>query len=253
MGGLIVKKLTILILLISIIICITGYNSSRKSVASSSSSSILSEQKNYRIPLGEQKENYSVEDFKKIYLEYLKLNKIVLENSPENDKTGMPKEDKLRYYTMLDITPKNVKTEIGCQIFKVNYTCETYVLYKSKLFQIGIGFGGFGLVSLATCDFDGNKQKDIIYTFSWGSGLHRSQIGVFNFSKEIEERLNFVQMNKDIMLEKASDNNFKIYNADVSSVDDGLDFINLKLIKKEHVADVQGSKGKMQVKKYNNK
>jgi hypothetical protein len=203
------------------------------------------EQKKYEIPYDNRKENYSAPDFKHLYSEYLKLNNAQLETSSENDKTGMSKEDKLKYYTICDITPKEVKEEIGCQIFKVNYSCETYVVYKSKVFGIGLGFGGFGVVSLTTCDFDGNGQKDLIYTFSWGSGLHRSQIGVFNFSKEKEEWLDFVQMNKDIMLEKISDNNFKVYIADIDA--DELDFIHFKLSKQEQVADVQSRDGKTEV------
>lgn len=226
-------------------VCITGCNTIVKSELSSSSSSILSERKIYHIPAGQQKDNYSVEDFKNLYSGYLKLNNVALETTPENDKTKMSKEDKLKYYSIYDITPKEVKEEIGCQIFKVNYSCESYVVYKSKVFHIGLGSGGFGVVNLTTCNFDGNGQKDLIYTFSWGSGLHRSQIGVFSFSNEKEEWLDFVQLNKDIMLDKISDNKFKIYTTDIDASD--LDFIHLKLLKQEHVADVQRIDGKTKV------
>lgn len=107
------------------------------------------------------------------------------------------------------------------------------------------------MVSVTTCDFDGNGQKDLIYTFSWGSGLHRSQIGIFDLSKEKEDLLNFVQFNKDIILEKILDNNFKVYIADISGKDE-LDLVHLKMLKQEHVADVQGKDGKTEVKQYNN-
>lgn len=210
----------------------------------------LLEQKTYEIPSDQRKESYSVEDFNNLYSQYLKFNNIHLGTSPVNDKTGASKEDQLKYYTIYDITPKEVKEEIGCQIFKVNYSCETLVIYKSKVCSIGFGGGGSGVVSLTTCDFDGNGQKDLIYTFSWGSGLHRSHIGVFNLSKEKEEWLDFVQMNKDVMLEKISDNNFKIYNADVSL--QALDFIHFKLSRQEHVADVQSIAGKTEVTRNNN-
>ena len=231
-------------------VCITGCSTTKKLEESKAPSLKFSEQKNYNIPVEQRKESYSVEEFKHLYSEYLKLNNVALATSPENDKTEMSKEDKLKYYTIYDITPKDVKEEIQCQIFKVNYSCETYVVYKSKVFSIGFGFGGFGVVSLATCDFDGNGQKDLIYTFSWGSGLHRSQIGVFNFSNEKDQWLDFTEMNKDIMLEKISDNNFKIYMADVSV--DELDFIHLKLSRKEHVADVKKASEKIEVIRYNN-
>lgn len=205
----------------------------------------FTEQKIYEISSKQQKGNYSVNNFKHFYTEYLKLNNIELSTSPENDKTEMSKDDKLKYYTIYDITPNNVKEEIGCQIFKVNYTCETYVVYKSKVYAVGLGFGGYGLLNIDTCDFDNDGQKDLIYTFSWGSGLHRSHIGVFNFAKEKEEWLDFQQMNEDIMLEKLSDNNFKIYIAKVSS--ENSDFIHFKLSKQEQVADVKSVDGKVEV------
>jgi hypothetical protein len=198
--------------------------------------------KAYEIPSPKQKEVYSIEDFKYLYSEYMKSNNIE-EKTPENDKSGLPKEDILKYYKIYDITPKEVKKEIGCQIFKVNYTCETFIVYKSKMFMIGEGFGGYGVVNMETCDFDDDGQKDLIYTFSWGSGLHRSHIGVFNFTEEQEEWLDFQQMNDDIILKKISDDNFKVYTAKIS----GEDFIHLKLSRKEHVADVISKDGRVGV------
>lgn len=209
---------------------------------------IKPQQKIYTIPSELRKENYSVEDFKRLYIEYLKLNKVDLETSTESKETEISNEGKLGFNIIYDITPKEVKEEIGCQIFKVKNSYEHYVLYKSKIFHIGFGFGGYGVVSLKTCDFDADGQKDLIYAFSWGSGLHRSQIGIFNFSKDKEEWLDFVQLNKDITLEKISNDNFNIYIADVSHVADGLDLINLKLPTAEHVAEVQRINGETKIK-----
>lgn len=241
----------LLSLLIISILCITGCNSVKESEECNSASLDFPQQKSYVIPLEQQKEIYSVEDFEKLYDEYLKLNNITLESLSENDKTKMSEEDKLRYYTIQDITPKEVKVEIGCQIFKVNNSCESYVVYDSKVFHIGLGFGGFGIVSLEACDFDENGQKDLIYTFSWGSGLHRSHVGLFNLSEGKEKWLDFTQMNEDLMLEKMSENNFKLYSVEVSC-ENKLDYINLKLSSKEHVADVKKIDGRIEVKKCDN-
>ena len=217
-------------------------------VISTPITSAFSEQKIYKRPSEQQKESYSVDDFKLLHSEYLKLNNMELLTSPENDKTEMSKESRLKYYTIDDITPKNIKEEIGCQIFKVNYTCETYIVNKSKVYAIGLGFGGYGVVNIETCDLDYDGHKDLIYTFSWGSGLHRSHIGIFNFAKEKEEWLDFQQMNQDIVLEKASDTNFKVYIAKISS--ENSDFIHLELSKQEQVAVVKSVDGKIEIIKY---
>ena len=85
-----------------------------------------------------------------------------------------------------DITPENVFNETGGQIFKNGTTCESYLVYDGKIYTLGIGFGGLGLVDVTTSDFDGNGQKELIYTYSWGSGIHRSCFGCFDLSKKAE-------------------------------------------------------------------
>lgn len=111
-----------------------------------------------------------------------------------------------------------------------------------------ISGSGSAKETIETCNFDEDGQKDLIYTFSWGSGMHRSHIGVYNFSKDQEAWIDFVQMNKDIMLIKVSDNSFEIYNDKVSS--ENLDFCHPKLSKQEQVADVKNIDGKIGVERY---
>jgi hypothetical protein len=208
----------------------------------------LTEQKIYEIPSNQQKDSYSVEDFKLIYSQYLKLNNLEEQTTLENDKTGMSQEEKLKCYTIYEITPPSVRAEIKCQLFKVNSTCETYLIYNSKVYHIGLGFGGMGLISIETCDFDGNNQKDLIYTFSWGSGLHRSHIGIFNFSNEHEEWLDFKQPNEDIMLEKVSDDDFNVHIAKLYYEE--LEYTHLKPSKQEKIADVKAVNGKIGIVKF---
>lgn len=242
------KQLKKTLLIISIILFMSGCKSIKETVVNTPTTPDFYQQKIYEIPSNQQKSSYSTQDFNHLYAQYLKLNNMELQPSPENDKTGMSKEGKLKYYTVYDITPKNVKEEIGCQLFKVNYTCETYVVNKSKFSAIGFGFGGYGVVNVDTCDFDYDGQKDLIYTFSWGSGIHRSHIGIFNFSKNQEKWLDFQQTNDDIMLEKISNDNFKIYTAKISS--QNLDFIHVELSKQEEVAEVKSIAGKIGVIKF---
>lgn len=245
------KRLAASLLVIGMIIsgvAVSNAEGVRSTAVGKISDKSLNEQKIYSIPTKLQKVHYSIEDFKQLLPRYEKINGVKAASTKENDKTGMAKEDKIKYYTTAETTPAEVKNEIGCQIFKVNNSCETFVIYKAKLFKIGFGFGGLGVVNIATCDFDGDGQKDLLYTFSWGSGLHRSQIGLFNMLKMKENWLDFYLISKDIILKKINDKQFGVYIAETTNMKN-MDFIDIKLSMKEHVADVKSNSGKIQVVK----
>lgn len=227
----------------------TSIASSTKNGKSTTTGEVgFNEAKIYEIPLKERKKSYSVEDFKVLLNGFDKLNNIKKRESIENGNTGMSEADKQKYYSIIEMTPEKVKKEIGCQIFRINNTSETFVVYKSKVYQIGFGFGGYGVVSVESCDFDGNKQKDLIYTFSWGSGMHRSHIGVLNLSNNREEWLDFMQLNEDVLLNKVSDDNFKV---DVAKVTwEGWELAKPIDSFRNTVAEVKCVNGKVEIIKY---
>jgi hypothetical protein len=207
-------------------------------------------EKTYRIPSEQQKEYYSVDEFKHLYSEYLKLNNREQISTDDNIK-GMSSDDRIKYYSIYEITPEEVKKDIGCQIFKVNYTRETFVVYKLKMFQIGMTDYRPGVLDIETCDFDADGQKDLIYTFSWGSGMNHSEIGIYNFSKEQELWLDSWKMNYgSTILKKISDSHFKVYCVKVSF--NGYDYTHPKLSKKEYIAEIENISGKIGIMKYVN-
>jgi len=117
-------------------------------------------EKNIKKPVAEQKKN--LKDFILVFNEFEKDKKLKLSNEELN--------------AFVDITPEAVFSETACQVFKNGKTCESYLLCEGTLYTLGIGFGGLGLVDMATSDFDNNGKKELLYTYSWGSGLHRSCI-----------------------------------------------------------------------------
>lgn len=59
-------------------------------------------------------------------------------------------------------------------------------MYDGGVYSIGCCFGGYGITSMALADLNGDNQYELYYTFSWGSGIIRSQIGYFDpVSKEV--------------------------------------------------------------------
>jgi hypothetical protein len=57
---------------------------------------------------------------------------------------------------------------------------ETYVVKDGEVFHIGRAFGGSGVNSLSVADLDGDKRPDLVFSFAWGSGVHRSQVAMFD-------------------------------------------------------------------------
>lgn len=126
-----------------------------------------------------------------------------------------------------DITPDSIFRETGVRVYKCKENFETVIKYNDTIIPIGIGFGGSGVTDIETCDFDGDGRKELIYSYSWGSGLHRSNIAIFNFVTLYETRLEYLNLNSDTMLEKQSDTQFVVYDAELAGDSDGL-FVNVK-------------------------
>lgn len=147
-----------------------------------------------------------------------------------------------------DITPENVLKETGCQIFKNGETCESYLLYEGELYTLGIGFGGLGVVDIETCNFTNHEKKGLLYTYSFGSGIHRSCFGYFDLSQKCElkvevssaKSIDFIQ--EELTLKKISDSNFEVYTANVKI--DGGDFAKLTIKEDKLFGEIKGVEGR---------
>lgn len=79
-----------------------------------------------------------------------------------------------------NITPDFIADHSDLQIFKYRDSTDSFILYDSKHYSIGTCFGGYGMGSMALGDLNRDGQYELYYTFSWGSGIPRSQIGYFD-------------------------------------------------------------------------
>lgn len=79
-----------------------------------------------------------------------------------------------------NITPGFIADNSDYAVFKYSKSTQSFIMYDDEVYSIGVCFGGFGITSMALADLDGDGGYELYYTFSWGSGLHRSQIGYFN-------------------------------------------------------------------------
>lgn len=79
-----------------------------------------------------------------------------------------------------NVTPQEVATETDMKIFKFSDSCVSFVVLDNKIYELCDSFGGYGFVNAIPCDFDNDGNKDLLVASSWGSGMHRSIISVFN-------------------------------------------------------------------------
>lgn len=131
-------------------------------------------------------EKVTVEEAIKLIGEYRRFN-------TQSTATSLP---------LKEITNDQVFQELGCQVFK-DGDFETFLIRDKKVTHIGMGFGGLGVTSIYTADLNKDGRLELVYTYSWGSGLHRSHIAVMMFGDTNKEIVSdFVYMNKDLLLEK---------------------------------------------------
>jgi hypothetical protein len=102
-----------------------------------------------------------------------------------------PKMNPNATFPLIEMTTDDIWKRLGVQVFKVKgdvLNSESYVVKEGNVYYIGQGFGGFGVSSLGVADVDKSGQAMLVYVFSWGSGIHRAQIAVFDFAaKEPKE------------------------------------------------------------------
>lgn len=111
---------------------------------------------------------------------------------------------------LVNITPDSLK-EI-CSVYRFTYETgtslggETFLVYDNSVYPLGCAFGGYGITEFAYINSGGNHTLYFIY--SWGSGIHRSHIGMFDFNtKKIADYGGSVFRDQDIAFCLSDDGN----------------------------------------------
>lgn len=79
-----------------------------------------------------------------------------------------------------NVTPISVATQTDIKIFKFSDSCVSLALIDGEVYSICESFGGYGFFNAEPWDYDNDGNLDLLIASSWGSGLHRSIISVFN-------------------------------------------------------------------------
>ncbi|MBE5815434.1 MAG: hypothetical protein E7320_09575 [Clostridiales bacterium] len=79
-----------------------------------------------------------------------------------------------------NVTPISVAAQTDIKIFKFSDSCVSLALIDGQVYPICDFFGGYGFVNAVPWDYDEDGNLDLLIASSWGSGLHRSIVSVFN-------------------------------------------------------------------------
>ncbi|PWM46146.1 MAG: hypothetical protein DBX47_02845 [Clostridiales bacterium] len=140
------------------------------------------------------------------------------------------------------VTPQRITNKYGFAIYKFDQSCISYLEYDDKIYPLGNGFGGFGVVSFAISDMNNDKYPELYFTYSWGSGIHRSMVGYFDSAIKEVVLFDYSNMNNDMVF-VADKNRLFTYNAttDIKS------FVNIGVKAEDKVGEISFSSNKIEL------
>ena len=95
-----------------------------------------------------------------------------------------PNTDPTYTFTLTDRTTDEIWQNLGAQVFQIKdagFQNGCGVLIKQgQVHWLGGCTGGVGLLSLAVADVNKDRSPELYYSYSFGSGLQRCEIGVYS-------------------------------------------------------------------------
>ncbi len=79
-----------------------------------------------------------------------------------------------------NVTPEEIEETCGFAIYRWEPLHESFLVYQGGYYLLGDFFGGLGANSFAIADLNQDGFWELFFTYSWGSGLHRSHVGYFD-------------------------------------------------------------------------
>lgn len=144
--------------------------------------------------------------------------------------------------TCYNITPENIKQKSDYQVFKYNASSASFLLYEGNIHPLGEWFGGLGVTSMALADLDGDGKQELYFTYSWGSGIHRSHAAYFDPTDKQIIKFEYMHLNEDMMIAVNSDGEPSLYTAVISDLKD---FVNFDIKKANYISDIVYQDGKI--------
>jgi beta-lactamase regulating signal transducer with metallopeptidase domain len=103
-----------------------------------------------------------------------------------------------------NITTSTVSENSDYRVFKYDTSCASFLLYEDEVYPLGEWFGGFGVTSMEIWDSNGDGIDELYYTYSWGSGIHRSHAAFFDPAAKKTTAFDYVRMDGDMVFAPGS-------------------------------------------------
>lgn len=113
-----------------------------------------------------------------------------------------------------NVTPEGIAEQYGLAVFKFDKFCDSFLLYDGEVYPLGEWFGGFGVTSFAVADLNEDGKTELYFTYSWGSGIPRSQVGYFDTANQETVLFDFSNMFGEAVLAADDDGTLCVYRAD---------------------------------------
>lgn len=146
------------------------------------------------------------------------------------------------YDSVYNITPPDVAEGMDCQIFKCNTSCLSILMYNGDCYVLGLSFGGYGVVDMLLYDYTGDGVPELLYTYSWGSGIHRSCAAYFDFTTSTSVPLDYTAGEEEMMLVSNENGGISLYAAVLKSDSDENIFTDYSLEAGVYLTEVTEAK-----------
>ncbi|MFF2093016.1 M56 family metallopeptidase [Paenibacillus sp. NPDC058174] len=144
--------------------------------------------------------------------------------------------------TCYNITPDFIGENSDYMIFKYDKSAASFLLYEGVVYPLGEWFGGFGVTSMSLADLNGDGMSELYFTYSWGSGLHRSHAAYFDPAAKEVVNFNYVHPNEDLLFANNADGSLSLFAATLSGMDS---FVNFQIGESEFISDIVYKKGQI--------
>ncbi|NIK77709.1 beta-lactamase regulating signal transducer with metallopeptidase domain [Paenibacillus castaneae] len=141
-----------------------------------------------------------------------------------------------------NITPESIKENSDYSIFKYDKSSASFLLYKGEVYPLGEWFGGLGLTSMALADMDNDGESELYFTYSWGSGLHRSHAAYYSPATKEIKTLAYTHLNADMTLVNNRDGSLTLFGAAISNM---VDFAHFNTEGTDFISDIVYANGQI--------